>query len=351
MAGADDPGRLPPFGPGAWAWHLGRAHRYAPLLRHLGRPALDALRRHGVADWRPLRAWGDALSQITVQASLAEAEAPFALSTLDYPFRGTGHVHGGIGRLALALTGAIERAGGTVQFATRVRGLHPTRGGWRIDGRGGPWQARQVLCNLLPQALQGLLEDEVSAPILDPLAGAVTEGWTAVMRYLRLRPDPTLRPEAHHLELIADTDQPFVEGNHIFVSISGADEGRGPDGQRTVTVSTHLAPSRLQQGPAQVVAAVQARMAQTQAALAPEIEALVCHEMTASPRTWQRFTGRPGGLVGGVPRRVGLHHYRQLGPTAVLPGLWLVGDAVFPGQSTLATALGGAAAARAALAA
>jgi phytoene dehydrogenase-like protein len=63
--------------------------------------------------------------------------------------------------------------------------------------------------------------------------------------------------------------------------------------------------------------------------------------MTASPRTWQRFTKRSQGLVGGVPRRAGLHHYTNFWPKAVAPGLYLVGDSVFPGQSALATALGG----------
>jgi phytoene dehydrogenase-like protein len=29
-------------------------------------------------------------------------------------------------------------------------------------------------------------------------------------------------------------------------------------------------------------------------------------------------------------------------PSPVRPGLWMVGDSVFPGQSTLATAIGGA---------
>jgi hypothetical protein len=31
----------------------------------------------------------------------------------------------------------------------------------------------------------------------------------------------------------------------------------------------------------------------------------------------------------------------ELGPRLVMEGLWLVGDSVFPGPSTLATALGG----------
>ena len=338
-------GRLPPFADGGLTWHLGRAHRYLPLLRQVGRPALAALERHGLADWRPLRTWVDALCQITVQASAADAEAPFALSTLDYCFRGTGQVRGGVGALARAMVGAIERAGGRVEMPARVRALEPDGDAWRVTARGQQVRARHVVGNLLPQALAGMM---AHPPVgLARLQQPVDAGWSACMLYLRVRPDPALRPEPHHLELVADEDAPFTDGNHVFVSLTGVDEARARDGERTVTVSTHVRPTAPGDDPAAAAAAVHARMQATLEALAPEVVAATTHRMTASPRTWQRFTGRPGGLVGGAPRTVGLHHYTRLGPVALAPGLWLVGDSVFPGQSTLATALGGAATARA----
>ncbi|MEO1367101.1 MAG: hypothetical protein AAFX50_07970, partial [Acidobacteriota bacterium] len=69
-------------------------------------------------------------------------------------------------------------------------------------------------------------------------------------------------------------------------------------------------------------------------------------ETTASPRTFERFTGRRDGLVGGIPRRSGLGGYLGAFTRPSLPGLALVGDSAFPGQSALATAAGGAAIAR-----
>lgn len=347
----DDADRILPFGEGGLAWHLGRSLSYLPLLRQVGRPALRAMERHGVADFRPLRTWVDALCQITVQADAATAEAPFALSTLDYAFRGTGHVHGGIGKLATALGSAIGRAGGEVVLPSRVRGIERDGDHWVVHARNRRVRCRNVVSNVLPQVLGQLLGDLAPDRRLQPVAARVEGGWTACMLYLRLAPTADLRPEPFHLELVADEGSPFVEGNHIFVSVSGSDEDRAPGGERTATVSTHVAPHRLQADPGRVTARVQARMDQTLRTLAPEVAGAVVHRMTASPRTWQRFTGRPGGLVGGVPRTVGLHHYWGLWPRPVLPGLWMVGDSVFPGQSTLATALGGAATARSVLAA
>lgn len=348
----DDAERLPPLSPAGLGFHAGRAHRYLPALRWMTASALDVARRYGVQDFRPLRTWMDAICQITVQADAASAEAPFALSTMDYLFRGTGHVHGGIGELAWAMARAVERAGGELRLADRVRGLRRDGADWIVDARGGTVRARHVVANVLPGVVSGMLEAPDVA--LDRLQGPVDDGWGAVMLYLQVARDAALRPEPHHLELVADTSAPFVEGNHVFCSISGVDEGdRAPGGRRTVTVSTHLAIERLRGRPpaehGQRVASIQARMRQTIRQLAPALDAAVVHELTASPRTWQRFTRRPEGLVGGVPRRAGLANYRGIWPRPVQRGLWLVGDSVFPGQSTLATALGGVRTARALL--
>jgi len=345
----DDPALLPPFGPRELLRHVGRLPRYLPLLELVGRPLEVFLRRHGLDRWGPLRTYADAVSQITVQASAAEAEAPFALATMDYYFRGTGHVHGGIGRLAQALVAAIRDAGGEVRFADRVKGLRydEADGRWVVHARKGPLQAPAVAANLLPQdarCLAGLSEGQV--PRLDRLARRVSTGWGAAMLYLVVRPDaPELDP-AHHLEIVQDEGRPFLEGNPLFVSVSGRDEtDRAPDGRRTVTVSTHVPAAELAALPdheqAARVAAVQARMREGLRRFAPRLWAGVEGEMTGSPRTFARFTGRDRGLVGGVPRRTGLHHYLDVWPRPVLPGLYLVGDTVFPGQSTLATALGG----------
>jgi phytoene dehydrogenase-like protein len=94
-------------------------------------------------------------------------------------------------------------------------------------------------------------------------------------------------------------------------------------------------------GRAAWVAEIQETMRRTLALRAPELAAGIVHEWPASPRTFERFTGRAHGFVGGIPRRAGLHHYVDLGPRSVEPGLWLVGDSVFPGQSVLSVSLGG----------
>jgi phytoene dehydrogenase-like protein len=343
----DDPTLLPPFDAAALGRHALLSPRYLALLPLLGKRLSQVIERFGLSGFAALRVYLDALCQITVQCSAAEAEAPFALAAMDYYWRGTGHVRGGIGVLASALADAVARLGGVVSLANAVKAVRRSEGGFTVTTRRGSVRARAVVANVLPQGARALLGVEVGAlPRLDRLADRVEEGWGAAMLYLVVAPPEGADLGPHHLDLVLDEGAPFTEGNHVFVSISGAaDPGRAPEGRRTITASTHVPIEKLRAldpvAQAAYVAEVQARMRATIAARAPEWVRHLDHAETASPRTFERFTGRFAGCVGGVPRRAGLENYRHLGPTAVTPGLYLAGDSVFPGQSTLATAVGG----------
>jgi phytoene dehydrogenase-like protein len=327
----EDPTLLPPLTPTTLARHAARGLGYLPVLRVVGQSLDAVLAQHGLATWAPIRTWLGGQCQITVQCEPDVAEAPYALASMDFPWRGTGQIAGGIGRLAEGLVQAIGQAGGTVRLANRVKGLRRVDGRWEVTTRDGVFRVDKVVANLLPADLAALLGGHDGLTLRH---APIADGWGAVMLYRAVRAAPG---PAVHLDLTVDPTRPLVEGNHVYVSLSGDGEG----GERTLTASTHVALSRLRSGdPARVVHDVQDQMRATLARLAPELED-VALELPASPRTFQRFLRRSEGAVGGVPRRVGLSSYRQLGPVEVERGLWLAGDSVFPGQSTYAVAVGG----------
>ncbi len=343
----DDPSLLPPFSGASILKHLKRSPSYAPVLRWMRKSLGDVVAHHRLEDWEPLRIYLDAVSQITVQTHAGDAEAPFAMAAVDYFFRGTGHVHGGIGHLAWALVDAIQQAGGRVSLANRVKGIRRDDGVWRLQTRKGEILASTVVANVLPQTMSKLVTPELNGALRD-VEQAVEDGWGAAMLYLAIDADAAEREAAHHLQLIDDRSAPFTEGNHVFCSVSsGRETERAPPGQRTVTVSTHVPMKKLrslsadEQG--EYVAAIQEKMRETLRKRAPRLWRGKQFETTASPRTFERFTGRHLGYVGGVPRRVGLQHYRprSLWPREAERGLYAVGDSVLLGQSTLAVALGG----------
>jgi phytoene dehydrogenase-like protein len=347
----DRPDLLPPLSWGALATHAKHSLAYTRLVRWIGRPLSAVLDHFGVGDETVLRHYLDAVCQITVQAPTDRAEALFALGATDYFFRGTGHIHGGIGELATAILDALRERGVDVRLADEVKSLRREGSAWRVASRRGEIEATDVVANLLPTVVDRIADAD--SPALAKLSEKVDDGWGAAMLYLMLDDAPHLPDHPFHLQLVADLDSPFQHGNHVFVSVCARDEIplRSKDGRRTATVSTHLDVSQLRQTPkeahGELVASVQQRMRETIQLRAPAVWQQVADEMTASPRTWERFTARPGGLVGGVPRNASLTHYLGLKQRTYAPHLRLVGDSVFPGQSVMATFVGGQCTARA----
>ncbi|MCA9600932.1 MAG: FAD-dependent oxidoreductase, partial [Myxococcales bacterium] len=60
--------------------------------------------------------------------------------------------------------------------------------------------------------------------------------------------------------------------------------------------------------------------------------------ITGTPVSFQRFTRRPHGMVGGFPQT---SIWRARGPRTGVANVHLVGDSVFPGQSTAGVTLSG----------
>ncbi len=65
----------------------------------------------------------------------------------------------------------------------------------------------------------------------------------------------------------------------------------------------------------------------------------VVHEI-ATPRTYERFTRRPHGAVGGARLSLANSNQRAIPHDIGLPGFWMVGDSTWPGLGTVACVLG-----------
>ena len=69
----------------------------------------------------------------------------------------------------------------------------------------------------------------------------------------------------------------------------------------------------------------------------PGIRKAIRFNMTATPKTFEFFTLRPDGMAGGFPQT---SLFDVLSPKTGLKNVWMVGDSIFPGQSTAGVTLG-----------
>ena len=349
--------RLPPWpaaNAGEWLRCVGSALTVAsdhPAM--LARPGivLDARRPlavHLPRNHRDLREFVDGLLLISAQATSERALAVYGAAALDFPWRGVAHLRGGMGGIAETLVEAIRRHGGRVLTRHRARAIVRERG--RVlgveDHEGRRHLADHVVANLTPWNLRALLDPEQgrlpSALVgLDSPERDVDGGWGAFVLHVGIdeRVGGPAAPLHHQVHL----GGPKGEGNTTFVSISPEwDLGRAPAGKRAVTITTHtkLGPwwELLARDPAAYAfhkASYQDRLLAAAEVAVPGFRRAVDVVFTGTPVTYERYTGRAQGWVGGIPQTRLSNNFA----TALAPDLHLVGDSVFPGQSTLAVTL------------
>jgi C-3',4' desaturase CrtD len=284
---------------------------------------------------------------ISAQTTAAEASALYGSAALDLPRRGVNHVHGGIGSLAQTLVAWIRENGGEVLFRQQVVQIEVQRGRATavLTSKGRRFSGDTVVGNLTPWGLADLLGAAAPARLRRETAVRPAT-WGAFTLYLGLDAAKLGDPVGHH-QVIVDEKRPLGEGNSVFVSLSDpTDPARAPAGMRAATLSTHTAIApwwALYHGADQEAYLRQREqygrklLAAAERAL-PGLSDAVVLQKPGTPVTFQTYTRRPGGMVGGFAQ-TSLFHGR--GPSTGIPNLWLVGDSIFPGQSTAGVTLGG----------
>ena len=327
--------------------HLPGALRLLPLA--LG-TAQNWLRRFGLAHDAVFRRFIDAQLLISAQTTAERANGLYSATALDLARQGVYHVEGGIGGLAQTLADAVTHLGGAVYYKHKVTGIavdagRATRVHAQIGQRGTEtFPADFVIANLTPWSLNDLLGEGSPARLRHEVQRRAP-GWGAFVLYLGVEA-ASLPPDLpDHHQVITTMQGPLGEGRSIFVSISPAwDAGRAPVGRRAVTVTTHTAVQPWWDLLAQDKAAYVARRQAYQDTMLDAIDGAlpgfrrsVAFVMDGTPVTYAHWTHRHLGMVGGFPA---VSLFRSRGPRTGLPNLRLVGDSIFPGQSTAGVTVG-----------
>ena len=285
---------------------------------------------------------------ITSQATSERALALFGAAALDFPWRGVAHIRNGIGGISDTLCEAIRRSGGAVLTQRRVERIVRERGAIiGVETKDGErFAADHVIANMTPWNIRGLLDlAEGSYP--EPLARLsnpdkdIEGAWGAMVVHAGIDsevvdPDGPLHHQVH-------LGPPSGECNTAFVSVSPEwDATRAPAGKRAVTITTHTRLAQwwemLERDPqeyAYAKATYQDRLLEAAEVAIPGFRRGMDVAYAGTPVTYQFYTGRMRGWVGGMPQT----DLDNCFSPHIDAGLDMVGDAVFPGQSTLSVSL------------
>ncbi len=309
--------------------------------------ALDAFRpvaTHLRSTSQRLRIFVDAQLLIASQTTSRYTYALYGAAALDLPRRGAVHVEGGLRTIAGKLVEAVRRSGGQVHLRQEVTRIvlersHPKA----VDTKGGSsFPADLVVLNLPPWNVARLLGEEAPRKLRN-LPASPQKAWGAFMLYVGL--DGSIVPAGFALHHQVVVGEPLGNGNTIFLSLSPEwDQTRAPPGRRALTISAHTDLDTWwelydhdQSAYDALKASFTERVLEAAEVALPDLRDAADFVLPGTPVTFQRFTRRDWGWVGGFPQT---SLFRVWGPR-LIPGVWMVGDSIFPGQSTAAVALGG----------
>lgn len=346
----------PPRSPAELAQLVKVGLRYFPrdleIIPYAFMSVYQWLERLGLHHDRAFVRFLDGQLLISAQTTTRRVNALYGATALDLARQGVYHVEGGIGGLAETLVDKIESLGGRVLYRQRVTQIVMENGRaigvYARKGRRGQqemfYPADFVIGNVTPWDMDSLLGANSPASLRREVKERKV-GWGAFVLHLGVNAAAIPDDFPDHHQILRDLEGPLGETRSIFVSLSPAwDTSRAPQGQRAMTVTTHTDPQGWWDLLARDEAAYYARKEDYTAkiidglsAILPALKDNLTLVLPGSPVTYHYYTDRHLGMVGGFAQtslftaranRVGVANVR------------LVGDSIFPGQSTAGVTLG-----------
>ncbi|MCF8059773.1 MAG: NAD(P)/FAD-dependent oxidoreductase [Bacteriovoracaceae bacterium] len=278
---------------------------------------------------------------ISTQSLASEVPALLAAMGLIYP-DDMHYSFGGMASLAEALSDFIIQKGGEVHkrhrvievkesgLRLKVHGINPTKKPFEKE-------ADIVVSNLTiwdtPKLFKGDLKQLFPMP-------KERSAWGAITAYFSIKGEKSVSPLYHQIHI---KDELLGNGS-LFFSFSHPDDSeRAPLGHQTVTVSTHTQSDHWQQffengDYEENKERIRKRILEifNQKFLNYETGKVE----VGTPHTFERFTSRHKGLVGGLPHNLRNNILTFPEQRTPLDGFYQIGDTTFPGQGIVGVTTG-----------
>lgn len=302
------------------------------------------LKAFGLYGDRRLKTFLDMQLKLYSQVGADETALLYAATALGVSQapQGLFHLKGSMQVLSDRLVAALARDGGKLLMRHTVEQIQVKEN--RVTGvtvrnqKTGETQTEAadiVVGNVTVQNLVKLLGDQAPSGYRQRV-DRLEDSSGAFVVYLGV--DQAAIPEncPPHLQFLYDYDAPIGENNSLFVSVSRPGDGRAPDGKETIIASSFTDLTQWQQS--ENYDSLKQQYTETAIEklgqyfdLRPEY---LVHVEAGTPQTFERFTGRDRGAVGGLGMRVSTFGPFGFANRTPISNLWLAGDCTHPGEGT-----------------
>lgn len=313
------------------------------LLYYLTRTVDDVLKKFDLENNLPFKKFLNEQLMITAQAHTDKVPFLPACLALNYPAE-TYYINGGMYSFSKIMQDRFSELGGEILFKNKVEKIIKENSIYKVLTNKGNYSAKKIISNAPIWNNGNLFEDENAKKYFQKLSDNNSEAWGAFTLYFgvedKFNDYGSLYHQIHFKSKIA------VSGS-VFVSISrSGDEQKAPSGWRTITVSTHIvSPEEWKNYNEEIYE-------QKKKIITEEIMKLLeenfenfsdCKKkfvLAGSPKSFEFYTKRKNGYVGGMPTTIKHNFFRQIPSKTPIKDFYLIGDTVFPGQGAPAVILG-----------
>ncbi|MFN4319509.1 MAG: phytoene desaturase family protein [Aquificaceae bacterium] len=276
---------------------------------------------------------------ITAQGFMDKVPFSVASLGLTYPNLTNYYVVGGMGRLLESFAKKVKN----LSLRTKVKKIVKKPWGFVLYTNRGTYEAKRLILNTTLWKAGDLIED--LRAFSQRAKETYKELWGAFTIYMTVEGQIPQDIKHHHLILL-EKPIPYTGSRSLFLSLSEEEDPiLSKEKTRSITISTH---TRLELWENLTK---EEYLERKEKALEYCLEVLYKHlpslknlkkikVFAGTPKTFERYTGRYRGSVGGIPIIKDYFPFSYPSPLTPLNNLYLVGDTVFPGQGWPGVSMG-----------
>ncbi len=316
-----------------------------PLLPYIFKPVEPVLKKLGLAEDPQFRAFIDEQLLITTQNTAEDAPFLTAALGLAYPAE-TYYPYGGLFFPAKEIERKFKSFGGKAEYKKLVTAIQNGKDGYTVKtADGSDYRTKGVVTNIPLWNIPRIVDDKMKEHFTSILP-KTENAWGAFMVNFAVDYPFDEDIETAYWQIHVPEGVPHCESKSFFVTFSLADDKRkAPAGTKSVTISLHTKPENWSGITREEY---EFRKAETGNFIIKRFDEAfpLLQEQKKSyiefgtPQTFERYTSRFQGLVGGVPHSVSNNLLKMSSGVTPFRNFYNTGDTVFPGQGTVAVTIG-----------
>jgi C-3',4' desaturase CrtD len=316
------------------------------LAKYINLTMLDVLKRYNLQNDKPLIGLLSMLIEDTVHSSIENA--PFINSALGTTIRGAGlmRAEGGMKSFWNYLSNHYLKIGGTLKRGNKVIDFKKENENWTITTSKGVFKSKKIISSLPVDLTYEISPTFIKNKLQPFIKKNKNYQGSAIVVFLGV-PEAEISNQVYtHHQILLDYNKKLGNGNNMFLSISAKDDNiSAPKGFRSVMISTHCELSEWQNLSETEYEIKKQKIGQELIEYARKVYPNIATNAEVyeigTPLTYQKFTSRKNGSVGGFKQTLENSNFNAIPQDIAVENFWLTGDNTWPGLGTVAGLISG----------